>query len=263
MKKVPSVASVVKVHPYSVEVGIEYKHYTRYKVQAGREPNKKEISAFTRQSVKRLRLALEYAIGDMVAFLTLTYPKAYPTNGRAIKAHLKTFLHRLQRRGVLHYLWVEEFQTRGAPHFHVLVDKAIDRKELSKMWFEIVKSGDEKHLKSGTSIEEIRDKSKMSLYMCGYLSKNAQKAVPDGFEKAGRFWGTNVKTSPLFVATDVFESKEQARAHQEPLRNAWNEKKQQYGEENGKAYRETKNSGFTMWGMADKALEIIDDKIPF
>ena len=54
-----------------------------------------------------------------LALLTLTYPGAWPCNGRLVKRHHKAFYARWVRRwGGPQGAWKCEFQRRGAPHLH-------------------------------------------------------------------------------------------------------------------------------------------------
>ena len=62
---------------------------------------------------------------------------------------------------------------------------------LLKIWFDIVGSGDLKHLKKGAHIEAIRNKDGMAGYFATYLSKQDQKQVPVAFNNVGRFWGVS------------------------------------------------------------------------
>jgi hypothetical protein len=151
------------------------------------------------------------------AIVCLTYPSEYPEDGRAFKRHLDTFQKRLKRMNI-QYFTVLEFQDRGAPHYHTLITGILDRQELSRMWFEIVGSGDPRHLQAGTSIQFIVDDSDYRLepdrvryremkrkghrnvkrmfisrseaesYMIGYFKKNDQKVVPANINNSGRFW---------------------------------------------------------------------------
>jgi hypothetical protein len=99
-----------------------------------------------------------------------------------------------------------EFQQRGAPHLHVLDDApwpgtkdAIGqwRDDLAQAWFRIVGSGDEKHLKAGTSSEKVRSPRGGSFYAVKYASKMYQKLVPPGYQNCGRFWGSSRGVTPV------------------------------------------------------------------
>jgi hypothetical protein len=86
--------------------------------------------------------------------------------------------------------WFFEFQERGAPHFHIFSTHPISKQWLSKTWFEIVGSDDERHLKAGTRVEKFKaGKRGQIAYVTKYAAKLAQKTIPAEFENSGRFWG--------------------------------------------------------------------------
>ena len=94
--------------------------------------------------------------------------------------------HVLVRLGVCGVM-VLEFQERGAPHFHLLYnDVELDKKAVSLAWYRIVDSGDEKHLKAGTSVEHLRNQhaaeSYVSKYLHSYMAKFDQKGVPEEYQ---------------------------------------------------------------------------------
>lgn len=149
---------------------------------------------------------------ENLLFLDLTYPENWrecaPTPD-AVQAHFKTFAQRFKRATgrPLRCVWVREFQTRGAPHFHLLVlwPKTIkgrpSRLWLSRTWYQIVKSGDPKHLRAGTRInheEALRgavDPKRAAAYFAGYCEKDKayQHQAPEGWSNpngsVGAFWG--------------------------------------------------------------------------
>ena len=131
--------------------------------------------------------------------LTLTYPGVWPRDGRKVKRHLEAILKRLERRcGRVPLLWKLEFQRRGAPHYHLLlsVDKGEDLAEwrvwISQAWYEVVGSGDARHLAAGTNLELVH--GRVGSYFAHYVGKEKgkryQNKVPEGFENCGRLWGT-------------------------------------------------------------------------
>lgn len=123
-------------------------------------------------------------------FITLTYPEHFPCCGKETKDHLNTFLQFLRRKKIK-YVWVLEFQERGAPHYHIIASDLISKEELSERWYAIVDSGDEKHLRAGTQIGRIQSKGHLYGYLSGYIKKLDQKTPPQGFEGVGRFWGAS------------------------------------------------------------------------
>ena len=178
------------------------------------------ITSFSERSAKRCKFALRNSIHLMKAIVCLTYPSEYPEDGRAFKRHLDTFQKRLKRLSIQGFTCME-FQERGAPHYHILITGILDRHELSRMWFEIVNSGDPQHLQAGTSIQFIVDdddyrlepdrvryremkrkgrknvkrmfiaRAEAESYMIGYFKKMNQKVIPDHIKNAGRFWSHN------------------------------------------------------------------------
>lgn len=92
-----------------------------------------EISAWSAKSRARMvgRLAeLDYAPmflqGAFPAMVTLTYPGDWETvapNGAVVKQHLNAFFRRFERAwgAEIICVWKIEFQSRGAPHFHIMM----------------------------------------------------------------------------------------------------------------------------------------------
>lgn len=127
-------------------------------------------------------------------FTTLTYPADYPS-ARASKRDLKVFLQRLGRAYPgASGLWKLEPQQRGAPHYHLLVmglghlDAAAWSRWLlwvARAWYEVVGSGDVRHLVAGTSSERVKHPRAVGGYMAKYFSKKSD--FED--EAPGRYWG--------------------------------------------------------------------------
>jgi hypothetical protein len=162
-------------------------------------------SARSRREMRWTAPALRWELtGGRLILVTLTYPgdwraacqdEGHPDwpMGRVVKAHLDALRKRWKRRwgeGMMG-LWVEEFQERGAPHFHaylkvpdrvsdedyrVLVNRTRERRALERRygsyearkqlgapggdfgnwlriaWYESVGSGDRKHAGRGVDI---------------------------------------------------------------------------------------------------------------
>lgn len=145
----------------------------------------------------------------------------------------------------MQYFVVLEFQDRGAPHYHILITGILDRQELSRMWYDIVNSGDPRHLQAGTSIQFIVDdndyrlesdrvryrelkrkghrnvkrmfisRSEAESYMIGYFKKNDQKVIPENIENSGRFWSHSrdlvEKLKSVVLCGDVKDLKRKVR----------------------------------------------------
>lgn len=152
-----------------------------------------DICELSHHSLMRMAFVAHNTSIKFDVMVTLTYPKEFPSDGKAVKYHLKKFLLWLTRTaGVTSYFWFMEFQRRGAPHFHIFTNggDAISRKKaVSSRWFEIVGSGDEKHLKAGTRIEKLRIPDAAGRYAAKYASKPYQKKLPLDYQNVGRWWG--------------------------------------------------------------------------
>jgi hypothetical protein len=188
-----------------------------------------KIKRFSFGSIKRLKFLLRNTVHKMEYEIGLTYPNEFPNDGLLVKSHFHRLRMRLNYYGYK-YIWILEFQGRGAPHFHMLVNKPIERKVLAKMWFDIVGSQDDKHLRRGVHASPIRSKDGMAIYFANYLSKQDQKLVPEEFRNVGRFWGASRElldcTVKKFYGTseDIKKIKKELR----PLRRWFDGKKRQW-----------------------------------
>jgi hypothetical protein len=166
-----------------------------------------EITMFSQEARKRLAFIASNTEIDFYTMITLTYPGTFTTDGVRVKADLYKMLKWQQRRyGAHSYLWFIEFQARGAPHFHILVNRVFGPIEIdnirhltSKKWYEIVGSGDVRHLRAGVRIERLRSPEGGRRYAVKYAMKAKQKAVPKQYRSVGRFFGysSDVKPSPV------------------------------------------------------------------
>ena len=167
------------------------------------EAKKRGAARYSYSSRRRFIRKLKTVDDRCKCFMvTLTYPSKFP-DGVEAKRHLRAFLERVRRRwGQSSGFWKLEFQERGAPHFHLLFF-GISYKELrafvSQNWYEVVGSGDEKHLKAGTRVEHIKVRSgqggikKYVAKVTAEVTKNYQ--TPD--IEVGRWWGIfNAKYIP-------------------------------------------------------------------
>jgi hypothetical protein len=168
------------------------------------------VRGFSRKSARTMRQTLakvdRNALPAILFHIILTYPASFPKDSRVWIRHLNRLLSRLTRRyGPNFIIWTREPQRRLAPHFHLIVvgPLEIDRKWLSQVWYEIVASGDEKHLRAGVRIEAVNDWDRL----CGYLSKRVGRAcnadLPDYWFNA-RWWGIRGKL-PIRAAEGPLE----------------------------------------------------------
>ncbi|MGW8180386.1 MAG: rolling circle replication-associated protein, partial [bacterium] len=134
----------------------------------------------------------------------MTYSESWPENGRLLKDHLHKFHKRLRKRFPgIKYLWVCEFQSRGAPHFHWYSDlehTPENHNILANAWHEIAGSDDGNHLLVHAFGKNFIPWDMYSSgYLCKYLDKEHQKTIPDGFASFGRFWGNSHNLTPKVV----------------------------------------------------------------
>lgn len=172
-----------------------------------------KITILSAKSRRRLAFIAANSPIKLCSFLTLTYPAEFPSDGKLVKRNLASILSAIRRRFPgAHYLWFLEFQKRGAPHIHAFFEIEVPlphvtlRRKLrerdaivnanlqqwaSRRWFEIVNSGDEKHLRAGSCWEVVKKADGAARYVAKECSKTIQKWVPEGYQDVGRFWGTS------------------------------------------------------------------------
>ncbi|MCP5034473.1 MAG: hypothetical protein GY939_21950 [Actinomycetia bacterium] len=105
-------------------------------------------------------------------------------------------------------MWKREFQERGAPHLHLfgwfpwrMGDISLTQ-WLSTNWFQVVKSGDARHLLAGTGVDheqslKMSDPSRVGNYFASYATakgyKDYQNHAPVDWVNrngsVGRCWG--------------------------------------------------------------------------
>jgi hypothetical protein len=190
----PKITATVYRHDVVVKL-----HFAKF-----RQPDlapRENCRAWSKKSRKRLMFV---ALNTDVVFrsmVTLTYPQAFPKDGKVVKKHLHAMITWLQyHTSKSNYLWFFEWQRRGAPHVHILLESLLRdfvlAKDVSAAWYRICDSGDEKHLLAGTRCEMLRKKNGAVRYALKYASKMRQKRVPDDFINVGRMWGHSRPVAP-------------------------------------------------------------------
>ena len=146
------------------------------------------IRSFSKASRMRLmRTVARVKKAKLPIFVTLTYPSNYSDSFSAWKRDLDVFTKRVKRKypraGVL---WRLDFQMRGAPHYHLLLwGVPCVREWISRAWYEVVGSGDLKHLQAGTNTPQIRSYKHLS----SYVSKRIARVTRENHIHVGRWWG--------------------------------------------------------------------------
>lgn len=202
-------------------------------------PTRGVISSLTGKARGRMMKYLLTAKARYTGFVTLTTPHV-ETDGRLFKKALSRMLDwmllELKKGGEpdeQSIVWVLEFQERGAPHVHALVTGWIGKAALSRQWAKVLfetmandpsRSYDladlhdlaEKARDAGTSIEAIRSKKGIRVYMAKYAAKAEQKDVPAEYRNVGRFWGVrgnSEKSSALEIDIEIIVPKSQGNEH--------------------------------------------------
>lgn len=162
----------------------------RHLKKRGAFPKKEKITEFSRNSRRNFKKKLNMVDSSVpIHWIHLTYPSIYPSPGES-KSHLFALRKRMTRRWPRHgAAWRLEFQKRGAPHYHIFVwgvPYEELKAEIEVMWFEVVGSGDEKHLRAGTRVQYLNSSQVTKMYVSKYMTKT-EGCDPMG--NIGRCWG--------------------------------------------------------------------------
>jgi hypothetical protein len=158
-------------------------------VASARGPITRFSAAARKRLVELLASINQGRTARLPLFVTLTYPGVWPDDPGTWKRHLDSWCKRLARRFTrTSAVWKLEFQSRGAPHFHLLVFGPgwINAGWLARTWYETVGSGDPRHLVAGTQVVRVKSWRGVMFYAAKYLGKVGQDRSLVG---VGRFWG--------------------------------------------------------------------------
>jgi hypothetical protein len=170
---------------------------TRCTGRAGRPTNcgtRGPIHGFSKQSRHRLLDAANAIQPDALPnhgkFVTLTYGPDYPTDNERVMADLDAIRKRVERKfGVFCAIWREEFQERGAPHFHLMlwVERYIPFAWLRKNWTEIAWPNAPAGQYCRVRLERMHSWGGTLHYIAKYMAK----PLPEALQSAttGRQWG--------------------------------------------------------------------------
>lgn len=195
LKKRQEAESLTRVQVFLRDVQVKRERQQTMPKKGGGVRGK--IRDFSTRSARELLFRARNVEG-LVVMVTLTYPGAFPTDGRKVKRDWAALRRWFVHRG-LGGLWFLEFQERGAPHLHVYLNGRIDKDKLADAWARIVDSGDPHHRDRGTRVEAIREPHAVAAYAAKYANKPEQKEVPASYQEVGRFWGLfgGVKVVPV------------------------------------------------------------------
>lgn len=162
------------------------------------------LDGFSTKSRSRLRFVAANSAPVIKSQFCMTYGDVWPINARSLKSDLNTFLTNIRRKfDDVHYIWIAEFQTRGAPHFHLFSNIPVtpeNHEILTETWHRIAGYGQDKHLHVHAHANNfIEWDMGNGAYLCKYLDKEAQKYIPEGFYSLGRWWGNSRNLKPSVI----------------------------------------------------------------
>jgi len=236
-------------------------------------PKGAKIKEYTPRTAVRLNLHLKEFSELYRKEITLTYPSAFPTDGHIVRKHRLQIIRKLKDNGIREYTSCLEFQERGAPHLHILVDKRVNYYHLARWWYDIVRSGDPLHLQAGTRINEIRDITKTRIYMSAYARKKDQKDVPEGYENVGKWWTSNRSAKPHDIEICEYLSTNEMKRESRQIHRWRKAVKRDIERKSGRKHKKwniENGKGFLAWGEKERLQSTIDrlkpqadDSVPF
>jgi hypothetical protein len=167
--------------------------------------------------------------------LTLTYPKEFPHDGVTVKRDLQAlygaivgkFGYIIEHDSNFKMVWKMEFQKRGSPHFHCLVQSSLEWRTLLDVLLRYWKRLTHNDQDVCVDLQNVRDKFAVEVYISLHFSKDSQNKVPSDFVKPGRFWGMMGLRAPKAeiveheelpaFATRHFVAMQQIRASSNPF----------------------------------------------
>jgi hypothetical protein len=237
--------SFVEVNKRSLVVRVENRKMKRWlRDHPSTRCNRGKIRKFSKSSQKRLARIISNNAERFRYFFTVTYRMNH-RDCKISKAHIDRFLTRFRKAcgSIVGYVWVLEFQKRGAVHFHIWFDefevqrfsewlnmivrkqilnrfkgddKNIERfKFLTYLWLVVTgQLGDEKAVKAATDLKVIVSCKFIKGYAIKYAWKEEQKEYHGNVDLdtgeiveswTGRFWGgsRSVKNEKLFYSDDI------------------------------------------------------------
>ena len=169
-----------------------------------------KMSRATRSKLKKILLnwmqALQFHLDEnnrnrkkckyFPVFVTLTLSDKQRHSDNWIKRkYLNNFISDIKRNhGIENYYWKAEAQKNGNIHFHLIVDRYIQKEILQQKWNRIQSEYVDSYTKRtgkinppSTQIEGIRNYKRISMYATKYGLKEAEDYAPRKIE--GRIWG--------------------------------------------------------------------------
>jgi len=142
------------------------------------------IKGLSRKSWLRMSEHVIRHPAKFTRFITLTYHHVWPDQ-KGVKKQFRAILKLIDRAGAKNYFWVLEFQSRGAPHFHLWHDGApVPEDQLLSFWRRV--TNDE----TITRVSDEVCRKTPAHYVMKEACKRYQKLPPANWP-SGRMWGHN------------------------------------------------------------------------
>lgn len=118
------------------------KKYTGYLPKSGKKKIEKRLNAWIYSILAKNYTTKNTGIKrkNYPTFVTLTYPDTIKQDDKWLKKNtLELFIKQLQYKfNITHYFWKAEKTKKGTLHFHLLIDRYIDKKLIQKSWNSIL-----------------------------------------------------------------------------------------------------------------------------
>lgn len=224
----------------------------------------------------------DYKKGNYSTFLTLTLPSKQLHTDKSITKCLTRFLENLKKtKKVLNYVWKSEPQKNGNIHFHVLLDKWVDKEYINNRWnIQINTLGYVDRSNStnppSTKIHSLGNVKNIVSYIQKYMIKEEKDKRPI----IGKIFGYSRSAGKLEYPKMIFEGATINQQNQlMSLLNKGLFKK--YDDIDyitlytGKIYKHLRDKAFTVWQFVkkhyrnmkkitwDEAFDLEDKPIPF
>lgn len=164
----------------------------------GRRGDRKGVTELSARSRMRMAFVLLATRVRFASIATLTYHNVFPIDGQQTHADLNRFLTQFRRRLYGNYFWFLEFQKRGAPHFHLLLEMGYSRGKhnlITELWLTATGNQNDDEMRRvhnhEDAYEAVREKDGALRYGLKYATKPTQKKVPKNYQNVGRFWGAS------------------------------------------------------------------------
>lgn len=177
--------------------------YHKAKVKKSGKANKTRprgrISHFSKQARFRLFELLAKIDNNLVLkplFLTLTYHHGHQNSKSSTKSQLHNFLVQLRNFDpYVQFIWRAELQSRGAPHYHLIIfpakvvgshDKITYDIKIAQIWHLVADPKSYRHKEFGCKMIVINNYREA----CSYVSKYVAKEEKNNTESIeGKHWG--------------------------------------------------------------------------